>query len=333
MFVSSDEIKLLPKVELHLHLDCSLSYDVVKKIDPSITLDDYKENFIAPGKCSDLNVYLSKTTASLKLMQTEEHLRWVTRDVYEQLEADNVIYAEIRFAPLLHIQQGLTPQQVVEIIIDEARTAKKQTGIKGGLILCTLRHFNNEQSNDTVRLVNKYFNQGVVGFDIASDEAGYPIDAHVEAFQFAKEHNIPCTAHAGEAKGPESVWETLQYFYPSRIGHGVRSIEDEDLIDFIKEKNIHLEICPTSNIQTNIYPSISSHPVDRFYKSKLSLSINTDGRTISDTTCNEEYSKLIDNFSWTKKHFLYCNLQGMKAAFTSEDTRNDISKQLIEAYS
>jgi adenosine deaminase len=248
----------LPKVELHLHLDCSLSYKVVKRLNPAITPEEYHQSFVAPPKCTDLADYITRAVKGYELMQTPEQLRLVTLDLFEQLQYDRVIYAEIRFAPLLHIAKGLSPAEVVQAVNDAITEGIAQTGVQAGLILCTLRHYTEEQSMETVRLVQQFKGTYVLAFDIAGDEAGFPIDNHKKAFLFAKENNIHCTAHAGEAKGPDSVWETLQHFHPSRIGHGVRSAEDERLLDHLKKERIHLEVCPTSNVQTNVTDTIEN---------------------------------------------------------------------------
>ena len=328
----SMDIANLPKVELHLHLDCSLSYSVVKKLDPSITPEVYQNEFVAPTRCTNLADYISRASREIVLMQTPEQLRLVTLDMFDQLKADHVIYAEIRFAPLQHLQKGLTPDQVVQIINDAVTQGTRNTGIEVGVILCTLRHFSSDQSMQTVKLVEKFKGTHIVGFDIAADEAGYPIDNHIAAFQYARAHAIPCTAHAGEARGPKSVWETVQNFHPSRIGHGVRSIEDPALVQYLRENHIHLEICPTSNLQTNMYPTIDQHPVDSLYRAGVSLSINTDGRTISNTTLDKEYTQIIDRFHWKKADFLACNLEAVDHAFTSETNKTRLKAQLIQAY-
>ncbi|QHT71340.1 adenosine deaminase [Rhodocytophaga rosea] len=317
-----------PKIELHLHLDCSLSYKVVQQLDPSISPETYQESFIAPPKCIDLADYIRRAIKGVELMQTEQQLRLVTLDLFEQLQADHVIYAEIRFAPLQHLKQGLNPRQVVQIVNDAVEQGIRATGIEAGIILCTLRHYSQQQSLETVHLVEEFKGSRVVGFDIAADEAGFPIGAHIAAFDYAKEKGIACTAHAGEAKGAESVWETLHHFHPSRIGHGVRSAENPALLEFLKHKGIHLEVCPTSNIQTNVYPSITSHTVDTLYKTGISLSINTDARTISDTTLAQEYELLHKIFSWQESHFLQCNLYAIEAAFTTEAVKSRLREKM-----
>ena len=248
----------LPKVELHLHLDCSLSYKVVSQLNPSVTHNEYLETFIAPAKCTNLADCLTRALKGIELMQTEEQLRLVTQDLFAQLVQDNVLYAEIRFAPLLHTEQGLSAQDVVRVVEAAVSESIKATGVEARLILCTLRHFSQTQSLDTVKLVVQFKDTYVVGFDIAGDEAGFPIDAHITAFQYAAAHNIPCTAHAGEARGSNSIWETLQHFHPLRLGHGVRSIEDPALLEHLRQHNIHLEICPTCNVQTDVCQTCSA---------------------------------------------------------------------------
>ncbi len=321
-----------PKIELHLHLDCSLSYAVVKQINPAITPREYQQSFIAPPKCTDLADYIKRAMKGFELMQTKGQLRLVTLDLFQQLKADNVLYAEIRFAPLQHTLQGLTPSEVVEAVNEATEEGIETYGVEAGIILCTLRHYTEAQSMQTVELVKQFRGTRVVGFDIAADEAGFPITNHIKAFQFAHESDIPCTAHAGEAKGAESVWETLQNFHPSRIGHGVRSAEDRALLHFLKANNIHLEVCPTSNVQTNVFDTINEHTANTIYNAGVSLSINTDARTISNVTLADEYSLMERIFQWTKEHFRKCNLEAINHSFATNAVKEKLRKQIEAAY-
>ncbi len=325
-------ISSLPKIELHLHLDCSLSFEVVKKLRPGTTREEYERDFIAPENCASLKEYLKCTQAPLAIMQTKEQLEAVTLDLFKQLNADNVFYAEIRFAPLQHVENGLTAQQVVQIVNEATSKGIQETGVEGRIILCTLRHFTEEESMQTVKLVEQFKGTNVVGFDIAADET-LPIDDHIKAFEYAGENGIPCTAHGGEARGPESVREILGNFHPSRIGHGVRSIEDPKLLDHLKEKNIHLEVCPTSNVQTGIYDSVAYHEINEIYQNGNSLSVNTDGRAISNVSLNEEYEKLNRHFDWQTKQFLRVNEYAIEAAFCDEMTKKELHKKLVEGFS
>jgi adenosine deaminase len=326
------EITQLPKIELHLHLDCSLGYEVVHQLDQTITPETYRRQFIAPAVCTNLADYIARADKAVALMQTQEALRLVTLNVFSQLQKDHVIYAEIRFAPLKHLQKGLTPDQVVAAVDSAVDEGIKTTGIRVGIILCTLRHFSKEQSLETVKLVEKFRNKHVVGFDIAGNEAGYPIKNHIAAFHYANAHGIPCTAHAGEAAGSKSVWETLNNFHPTRIGHGVRSIEDPTLTRYLRESNILLEVCPSSNLQTNMYPDLAHHPVDSLHKLKVPVSISTDCRTISNTTLDREYTLLQQQFHWTSADFLTANLQAVDHAFTTDAIKTQLRQQLLAAY-
>ena len=327
------DVENLPKIELHLHLDCSLSYHVVHELDPTITPKIYNEQFIAPVVCTNLADYITRADRAVALMQTQQALRLVTLDLFDQLKKDHVIYAELRFAPLKHLEKGLTPEQVVAAVDSAVDEGIRTTGIRAGIILCTLRHFTSDQSMQTVKLVEKFRYKHVVGFDIAGDEAGYPITNHLAAFQYANTHNLHITAHAGEASGPKSVWETLNNFHPTRIGHGVRSIEDTTLTSYLKAHNILLEVCPTSNLQTNMYKDITHHPVDRLYRNqKVPLNINTDCRTISNTTLDHEYAQLAQEFHWTKADFLACNLAAVDHAFTTPAIKHRLKTQLLAAY-
>ena len=327
----SFSIKDLPKVELHVHLDCCLSFKGLSRIDPTISESYYKKKFIGTS-CSCLKDYIRCADTALEYMQTKEQLEIVIEDLFDQLVNDNVIYAEIRFAPLLHLKKGLSSKNVVEIVSNKTKIESEKSGIEVGLILCTLRHFSVDQSLQTVKLVKDFSNKNVVGFDIAADEAGFPIDNHIKSFQFARDNNIFCTAHAGEALGADSVTNTLKYLKPNRIGHGVRCIEDKSLIEKIKKENIHLEICVTSNMVTKVFNDLKDHPVDFLLNKGISLSINTDGRTISDTTLNKEYVLLNKEFNWLKNKFLEVNINAMKASFSSNKVKNKIISILNQNY-
>lgn len=321
-----------PKIELHLHLDCSLSYRVVQQLDPSISYETWKESFVAPAKCTDLADYITRAVKGFQLMQTKEQLRLVTLDLFDQLKADNVIYAEMRFAPLQHTLNGLTPAEVVQAVNDAVAEGIQSTGVEARIILCTLRHYTELQSMETVKLVKQFAGSFVTAFDIAADEAGFPIDNHVSAFQFAQSNNINCTAHAGEARGADSVWETLKHFHPSRIGHGVRSAEDIKLLEFLRENNIHLEVCPSSNIQVDVFDRIEDHSADKIYRSGVSMSINTDARTITPVTLADEYALLERVFDWGPQHFLKCNLEAADHAFVEQPVRDRLKKMIKEGF-
>jgi adenosine deaminase len=327
------QLRTLPKTELHLHLDCSLSYAVACELDPALTAEEYRRRFIAPAKCRTLAEFLETAPSGFRLMQSEPALRSVVRDLFGQLAADGVIYAEIRFAPHLHLERGMRVEDVVEVVDDEVARESARSGIAAGVILCTLRHFDRQQSLETARLVERFRGRKVVALDIAGDEAGFPIDAHVDAFRHAIDRGLHRTAHAGEAAGPASVWETLEHFQPSRIGHGVRSMEDPRLIEFLASRRIHLEVCPSSNVQTNAVTSYDAHPIARLVAAGVSTGINTDARTNTNLTLTEEYERLAATFGWTAHDFLARNLDMVEAAFTDEETKRRLRDQLVRGWS
>jgi adenosine deaminase len=326
-------LRSLPKIELHLHLDCSLSYDAVSRLAPGVGREEYERDYVAPARCANLADFLSRAPKGFQLMQTEDSLRLVTEDLFQQLLEDGVIYAEIRFAPLLHTELGLRPERVVAVVERSAERLIGETGMQAGLILCTLRHFTEAQSMLTAKLVEKFRGSRVVALDLAGDEAGFPLDAHVGAYRYAREHGLFRTAHAGEALGPESVWETLRLLDPYRIGHGTRSIENPKLVEHLRRERIHLEICPSANVQ--IIPSIGSmeeHPIDRLYRAGVSLNANSDSRMLTPTTLTGEYENLQLTFNWTKQDLLHTNLMGLDAAFVEDRVKQQLRESLLEAY-
>ena len=172
----------------------------------------------------------------------------------------------------------------------------------------------------------------VAGFDIAADTPGNVIDAHTAAFQYARDKRIPYTAHAGESRGLDNVWETVQHFVPSRLGHGVCSIEDPALLVHLRQHQIHLEACPTCNVQTNCYDTYADHPIDKLYRAGISVGVNTDTRTITNITLSQEYEKLHQTFGWDTEDFFHCNRNALQAAFLPDDVRKKLQTQLMDGY-
>lgn len=323
----------LPKVELHLHLDCSLSYGAVSRLAPGVTRDEYFRDYVAPARCTNLADFLSRAPKGFLLMQDETALTLVTEDLFQQLLADGIVYAEIRFAPLLHMGGGLTAERVVEIVNQAVERSSLETGIDARLILCTLRHFDEEQSMKTARLVETYRGSRVAALDLAGDEAGFPITAHIKAYEYAQRCNLFRTAHAGEALGPESVWETIRWLNPTRIGHGARSIEDPELVQYLRDNRIHLELCPSSNVQIiPAFAELEHHPIDKLYRSGVSLNINTDTRMLTHTTLTREYEEVSRVFGWGREEFYRTNLMAVEAAFVDERVKASLRQEIARGY-
>lgn len=327
------DTRTLPKIELHSHLDCCLSYEAVHAIDPSISRDDYDRDFVAPAKCESLAEYLTYTFNYRNLLQSERALRIAVQDVFSQMAADGIIYAELRFAPLVHTENGLDPDEVVSCIADETQRQVNASGIEASLILCTLRDYSAAQSMETAHLVTRYAETTLVAaMDIAGDEIAYPLDPHVPAFTHVLDAGHGLTIHAGEAGSPESVIEAIEKTATRRIGHGVRSVEDAALVERLRNERIHLEMCPTCNVQTNTVSTLDAHPVDELYRAGIPVSISTDTRAVTDVRLTQEYERLQDTFGWTLKDFAATNRNALTAAFTPYDVKQRLAARLNRTY-
>jgi adenosine deaminase len=312
----------LPKVELHTHLDGALSFAAARRLRPALTAEEYEATFVAPPRCRGLLELFPPFEQMLALEQSEEGLRAATADLVEQLAADGVVYAEVRFAPLLHLAAGLDADAVVRVVAEELSRAARERGLEARLLLCTLRQFTAAQSAETARLVLAHAAGGVVvGLDLAGDEAGFSLDPHVEAFARVRAAGLPCTAHAGEAAGAASVGETLDRLRPRRIGHGVRAIEDAATADRLRDQGIHLEVCPSSNVQIGLFPSVAGHPLAELRGRGLSVGINTDGRAVSRLTLSLEYQRVADGHGWDEADFRACNRAALEAAFVGGNVK------------
>ena len=303
----------MKKVELHLHLDGSIRPSTISEI-LNINLEEAKKLSTIETKCASLKEYLTKFDIPLKIMQTKENLERVAFELAQDLQKDDVIYAEIRFAPNKHLKSGLTLDEVVTAILK----GLSQVPIKTNLILCMMRGDSYEQNLKVIKLAKNYLDHGVVAIDLAGSEASYPVNLYQELFEIAQKENIPFTIHAGEADGPLSVINAIN-LGAKRIGHGVRAIESEKALKLIKEKNITLEVCPKSNLDTNMYEKLSNHPIKKLYDMGLLVTINTDNRTVSNTNLTKSYQDLQEVFSFTKQDFLKMNENALQSAFLNQD--------------
>ncbi len=287
-----------------------------------------------PGRQKSLAEYLTYTFNYRHILQTEGALRIAVQDVFAQMQEENVIYGELRFAPLVHTAEDLTPEEVVRTVADETSTQIAMTGIEANVILCTLRDFTSAQSMQTAQLVRHFApTTPVSAFDIAGDEVAHSLERHLRAFHTVRAAGLGITVHAGEAGGPESIREALDHTGTRRIGHGVRSIEDPALVDRLVRERIHLEICPICNVQTHAVDTIEHHPVDRLFRMGVSVGISTDTRGVTANSLTEEYETLQRVFGWTPDDFGRVNRDALAAAFIDDDeTREALAALLDEAY-
>lgn len=315
--------------ELHLHLDGALSIDNCKKIAEIQNIDipgDVEiSNMMIAKDCHDLKEFLTKFEFPLSLLQTKEGIMNAIKNLQDELLEQGILYAEIRFAPSLHTRKGLSQEEVVNAAINGLNLSK----LKSNLILCCMRGNNHDENIETVRLAKKYLDKGVCAIDLAGDEGTYPTKDYEDIFKYANELEIPFTIHAGEADGPSSVYDAIR-FGAKRIGHGVRSIEDPELVKLLKEKNITLEICPTSNICTSVFNKISDIPIKYFIDNGINITINTDDPVICNTTLKNELTLVKDVFNLTDKEMIKLQLNAINASFISKEEKDDLIKKVIE---
>lgn len=314
----------LPKIELHLHLDGSINPTTASKI-LNCSVNDIVKELTVSDNCRDLNEYLTKFSLPEQILQTKENLSLIAENLALDLKKENVIYAEIRFAPMKHLKEGLTKEEVVDSILE----GLKKVDIQTNLILCMMRDASYEENLEVITLAKKYLHHGVCAIDLAGAEALYKTEDYRSLFALAKKENIPFTIHAGEADGKESIKSAIS-FDPKRIGHGVRIIEAPELIPIIKKKNILLEICPTSNIQTSIFKTYQDHPIKKLYDEFVPLSINTDNRTVSNTTLTEEYHHLITNLNMSVQDIININKTTILHTFLSSNEQDKLLKKYTE---
>lgn len=320
-------------IDLHLHLDGSLSVKSVKELAAmqNIEIPENEEELLkllrVNEDCKDLTEYLEKFAFPGKLLQTKEALALSVYNLQEELKEQGLIHAEIRFAPQLHTHNGLSQREVVEAAVE----GLERSDFSAQLILCCMRGNGNREENlETVRLTKDFLGKGVCALDIAGAEALFPTKDFADLFALARELEIPFTIHAGEADGPESVYKALEYG-TKRLGHGVRSLEDPALIEKIAKEGITLELCPTSNIHTCIFPSIEEYPLRKLMEAKVCVTINTDNMTVSGTNLDNEMKKLIAAFSLTDEEIKGFARNSVAACFASEETKAALLEKIEKA--
>jgi adenosine deaminase len=319
--VSHEILHRMPKAELHVHMDGSLRpetmLDLASDQGRSMPFDDPDalREYMHVKDARNLVEYLERFEVTLSVMQSGEALERIAYELAADLAAENVLYAEIRYSPLLNTREGLPLTEAVDAPLRGLRRAEKDFGIRTQIIICGIRNMEPATSRDLADLTVAYKHRGVVAFDLAGAEYNYPAKKHKDAFYTVINKNMATTIHAGEAYGPESIHQALHYCRANRIGHGTRLHEDPDLLEYIKNFRIPLEICLTSNVQTRAAPGFAEHPLRRYYDEDLVLSINTDNRLMSATTLTEEYwrAHTYQRFSWDE--LVDLSLMAFESAF------------------
>lgn len=316
-------------VELHCHIDGCVRPSTIEDLarQQGITLKAPAQQLatVRPD-CESLVEYISAIDVALDVLQTPEALFRAAVELVEDWRDDGVFHGEARFAPQLHTRNGLVLSEITDAVVAGLAEGRKRTGISTSLILSCMRP---SDPADTWAVVELAANHGSVdGVDVAGPEFGVPLTPHAPAFRAAKDAGLRITVHAGEAEGPASVWAAVEELGAERIGHGVRSVQDDSLMARLAADGITLEICPTSNLQTRAVPSLLEHPVDRFRAAGVPISLSTDGRTVSQVTLESEYALLRDTFGWTAETWNETQRSALKAAFISAERRRILSEAM-----
>lgn len=327
-------------IDLHVHLDGSVPFFLARKLAASQggvqrTDRELEALMVAPKNCQDLNDYLTKFEYPLTLLQTEEGIAQSVCELLNVQASQGIIYSEIRFAPQLHIREGLSQKQVVAAALSGRELYRQMAGeqaISSNLILCCMRGDNNEDLNmETVETAGNFLGKGVAALDLAGAEALFPTNLFKNIFKAAKQKKIPFTIHAGEARGAESIWEALD-FGAFRIGHGIRCLEDRELTAYLAKKQIPLELCPTSNLNTRIFSDIRDYPLLKLLDAGVCVTVNTDNMTVSNTTVQEEFRRLEAVFHLGEEPVKRLLLNAANAAFVSEEERKRLREKIIKSF-
>jgi adenosine deaminase len=340
-------LRSLPKVLLHEHLDGVLRPKTIVELARSVRYgqlptedpEELARWFHQGANQGSLPKYLEGFTHTIAVMQTEEALERAAYEQSEDLSRDGVVYFETRFAPIFHTRMGLSHQQVVFATLKGLERGRQDFGISSGLIICAMR--NMDVSLEMAELAVDFRERGVVGFDLAGEEGGYPPKKHVDAFHYIQRQNFNITIHAGEGFGKESIWQAIQYCGAHRIGHGTRLIDDiavvngkavklGDLAQYVLDKRIPLEICLLSNVHTGAARSLEEHPFKILYQEKFRVTLNTDNRLMSDTTMTKEFEAARDTFCLSIEDFEKLTINAMKSAFLPYDRRCDFIYSVIK---
>ena len=333
----------LPKTDLHVHLDGSLRletiWDMAKKDHIDLGADSVEElrQLISPGKThASLNDYLKGFEITLKVLQTRENLYRAAYELAEDCAKENVGYFEVRYSPILHTQKGLSLPVILEAVIDGLKAGQRDFGVMSGVIVCGMRNISPEVSLRMAELAVAFKHRGVVGFDLAGAEYNYPARDHLGAFSLILSNNVNVTIHAGEAYGPDSIHQALHYCGAHRIGHGVRLREDGDLLNYVNDHRIPLELCPSSNVQTGAVKNITEHPLKFYLDLSLRVTLNTDNRLITNTTMTDEYWQAYKTFNLSPQNILDLIINGVKSSFMPYEFKKsylrDVKRKAIKLF-
>ncbi|MDD2591656.1 MAG: adenosine deaminase [Erysipelotrichaceae bacterium] len=327
-----------PKIDLHFHLDGSmlpeLAWELAKERNlklPADNLEDFREFIVLTSDCESVYDYLERFEMPTMILQDKDALTRTAYHIIKHVAKQGLVYAEIRFAPQLHTQKGLSQKDSVEAVLEGVRKATSETPtIKIGIILCCMiapDNINREANFETVSLAKEFYGKGVVGLDLAGPEGFVPMKEYAELFKEYRAAGYPLTIHAGDCDGPASVNEALN-FKPTRIGHGHHVYDDPKVVQRVIDENITLEVCITSNIQCKTQPSYKEHPIKKLYDMGVRVTLNTDNMILSNVTLDYEYEKAMSELGFTYNDLIQMNIYAVEASFMPEEDKPKYIEQL-----
>jgi adenosine deaminase len=324
---SSEQLRRIPKAELHCHLDGSVRPSTLLELGreykvkmPRDSADSLRE-YMVVSDAKSLEDYLERFEITVSVMQTADAIERIAYELGADAAADGVRYIEVRNAPILNSRGSLEMGEALEAQLNGLDRAEKDYGIVARSIVCSLRQLPPETSLELAQLAVAYKDRGVVAFDLAGGEAGYPASAHGDAFAYARKHNLAVTIHAGEGDGARSVRDAVHKCGANRLGHATRLIEDPELTQYVNDRRIGLEICLTSNVQTHAAKSYESHPLRNYFDRGMNLTLNTDNRLMSGTTLTDEYLFAAKHLDFSLDELCTLALNGFESAFLPWEQR------------
>lgn len=339
--LTKELIQKWPKAELHCHLDGSLRLETLLeeanrqgKTDllPADSLEGLEANLKKIDESETLEAYLSWFRYTIPLMQTREALARLAYELAEDNAREQVKYLEVRFAPILHTKEGLSLESVVEAVLDGLANAEKDFSIRTSVIICGLRDRFESASLRQAELAVQFRKKGVAAFDLAGGEAGNPSKAHLSAFYYARNHLLNLTIHAGESWGPESIHQALFFCGAHRIGHGTSLFKDPDLMQYMIDHQVPLEICPTSNVQTKVVADYTTHPLSLYVNAGIPVTINTDNRLFSRTSVTDELWHIYTQCQISAEQLREIALNGFRYAFMPWNERQEMLRYVLDDF-
>jgi adenosine deaminase len=339
--LTREDLHAWPKAELHCHLDGSMRLETMLELArtqgktdvlPAQSVEGLRDELRAVEESDSLEAYLAWFQYAIPLLQTTDALSRTAYELAADNAAENVRYLEVRYSPILHVEEGLTLEQVNDAVLSGLARAEQDLDITTSLIICGLRDRFESASMRLAEMAVEYKHEGIVAFDLAGGEAGNPPKGHLHAFYHARNNLLNLTIHAGEAWGPDSIRQALFYCGAHRIGHGISLRKDPELMQYFADHRIPLEICPSSNVHTQAVPSLEAHPIETYVRSNIPVTVNTDNRLFSRTSVTEELWRVYQHCNLTAEELREIALNGFRYSFLPYEQKQSLLRTTIEAF-